>query len=147
MSGLDLKLEPERAVRRVEIINEIGGRRRWSADAKARIIEETLAAGAVVSEVARRHGLTPQQLFTWRREARRRSDEERGEPAFVAAVVAAPAVTEASPSVSAPARRRPSRPTTASMIELEIGGVRMRVGPGADAATITAVIRALKAGA
>jgi transposase len=131
----------------VEIINGIGGRRRWSADAKARIIEETLAAGAVVSEIARRHGLTPQQLFTWRREARRRSDEERVEPAFVPAIVAAPAVTKTSPSVSAPARRRQSRSTTASMIELEIDGVRMRVGPGVDAATITTVIRALKAGA
>lgn len=65
MSGLDLKLEPERAARRVEIINGIGGRRRWSADDKARIVEETLAAGAVVSDIVRRHGLTPQQLFTW----------------------------------------------------------------------------------
>ena len=31
-------------------------RRRWSKDEKARIVEETLAPGAVVSEVARRHG-------------------------------------------------------------------------------------------
>jgi transposase len=44
----------------LEIINGIGGRRRWSVDDKARIVEETLAPGAVVSEVARRHGLTPQ---------------------------------------------------------------------------------------
>jgi transposase len=41
----------------VEIINGIGGRRRWSVDDKARIAEETLAPGAVGSEVARRHGL------------------------------------------------------------------------------------------
>jgi transposase len=38
-------------------------------DDKARIVEETSAPGAVVSEVARRHGLTPQQLFGWRRAA------------------------------------------------------------------------------
>ena len=57
MSGLDLTLEPARCVRRVEIINGIGGRRRWSMDDKARIVEETLVAGAVVSEIARRHGL------------------------------------------------------------------------------------------
>ena len=31
-------------------------RRRWSKDEKARIVEETLTPGAVVSEVARRHG-------------------------------------------------------------------------------------------
>nr|WP_249157506.1 transposase [Bradyrhizobium diazoefficiens] len=47
------------------------GRRRWfSKDDKARIVEETLVPGAVVSEIARRHGLTPQQVFTWRRQAR-----------------------------------------------------------------------------
>ncbi|WP_394030653.1 transposase [Xanthobacter wiegelii] len=35
------------------------GRRRWAADDRARILEETLVPGAVVSVVARRHGLTP----------------------------------------------------------------------------------------
>ncbi|WP_209490463.1 transposase [Xanthobacter flavus] len=47
------------------------GRRRWTADDRARILEETLAPGAVVSAVAHRHGLSPQQLFTWRRERAR----------------------------------------------------------------------------
>ena len=45
-------------------------RRRWSKDEKARIVEETLAPGAVVSEVARRHGVAQSLLFTWRRLAR-----------------------------------------------------------------------------
>ena len=45
-------------------------RRRWSRDEKARLVEETLAAGAVVSEVARRHGVAQSLLFTWRRLAR-----------------------------------------------------------------------------
>ncbi|UFW44944.1 transposase, partial [Bradyrhizobium sp. WSM471] len=41
------------------------GRRRWfSKDDKARIVEETLVPGAVVSEIGRRHGLLPQQVFT-----------------------------------------------------------------------------------
>ena len=70
MSRLDHRLEPDGEVRRFEVITGVIGRRRWSADDRARIVEETLAPGAVVSEVARRHGLTPQQLFTWRREAR-----------------------------------------------------------------------------
>ncbi|MGM4954269.1 IS66-like element accessory protein TnpA [Bradyrhizobium barranii] len=54
----------------VEVITESGRRRQFSADDKARFVEETLAPGAVVSEVARRHGLSPQQLFTWRRQMR-----------------------------------------------------------------------------
>jgi hypothetical protein len=59
VSTFDLTLEPEplRSVRRLEVITA-GGRRRWSAADKARIIDETLVPGAVVSEVARRHGLT-----------------------------------------------------------------------------------------
>ncbi|MBA4806425.1 transposase [Brevundimonas sp.] len=40
---------------RVEILNGIERRRRWSRDEKMQIIEETLAPGAVVTEIARRH--------------------------------------------------------------------------------------------
>ena len=70
MSKLDHMLEPRTSVRRVEVITESGRRRQFSADDKAPFVEETLAPGAVVSEVARRHGLSPQQLFTWRRQMR-----------------------------------------------------------------------------
>jgi transposase len=47
-------------VRRLEVFTGVGGRRRWSPDDKARIVEETLAPGATVSEVARRHDIRPQ---------------------------------------------------------------------------------------
>ena len=40
--------------RRVEVLTGPVRRRRWSAEEKARIVEETLAPGARVSEVARR---------------------------------------------------------------------------------------------
>ncbi|MCL4864216.1 MAG: transposase, partial [Caldilineaceae bacterium] len=46
-------------------------RRRWSADAKARLVEETLKPGANVSVIARAAGLSPSQLFGWRRKAMR----------------------------------------------------------------------------
>ena len=55
---------------RVEVITGIGRRRRFSQATKARIVRESRAPGAVISEVARRHGLTPQQLFGWRRQLR-----------------------------------------------------------------------------
>lgn len=147
MSRLDLTLEPERPLRRLEVISGAGGRRRWSADDKARILEETLVPGAVVSEVARRHGLTPQQVFTWRREARRVLTEAGETPtAFVPAVIEAAApVPEPCPRPES-RRRRPSRASTATGIELEIDGVIVRVGPGASPKAIAAVIRALKAG-
>ena len=88
MSMLDHTLKPE-AGRRVEVITGTGRRRRFSDDDKARIIEETLAPGAVVSEVARRHGLSPQQLFGWRRQARQPLEATAGAdaPLFVPAIV------------------------------------------------------------
>ncbi len=46
-------------------------RRRWSAEAKARLVEETLAPDANVSAIARRVGIAPSQLFGWRRQAPR----------------------------------------------------------------------------
>jgi transposase-like protein len=57
--------------RRVEVLTGPTRRRRWSAEQKARIVEETLAPGARVSEVARRWQVCSQQVFGWRRAAYR----------------------------------------------------------------------------
>jgi len=45
------------------------GRRRWlrSADEQQRIIAETYDRGASASEVAQRHGVNANLLYTWRR--------------------------------------------------------------------------------
>jgi len=126
------------------VISGFGGRRRWSVDEKARIVEETLAPGAVVSEVARRHGLLPQQLFGWRRDARRLEEGGKEPVSFVPAVVAAAADQEPGARPE-PRARRGRRRASASGIELEINGVAVRVGPGASPQAIAAVIRALKA--
>jgi transposase len=45
-------------------------RRRWTAAEKACIVEESLASGASVAEVARRHDVHRNLLDTWRRQAR-----------------------------------------------------------------------------
>jgi len=50
-------------LRRFEVITGTGRRRYWSAEVKARIVAESLASSAPVSELARQHGLRPQQLF------------------------------------------------------------------------------------
>jgi transposase-like protein len=52
--------------RRLEVV-ELGRRRRWSAEAKQRIVAECEAPGATVSGVARRHGIAVNLLFDWRR--------------------------------------------------------------------------------
>jgi transposase len=47
----------------------VGRRRRsWTGDEKRRIVGESLAAGASIAEVARRHDLNANQLVAWRRQ-------------------------------------------------------------------------------
>ena len=52
---------------RIEVITSVQRRRRWSADEKAAIVQETYAPGMSVSLVARRHGVAPNMVFRWRR--------------------------------------------------------------------------------
>src|SRR5882672_3479530 len=71
---------------RVEVLGGLERRRRWSQDDKARIVEETLAPGAKVTEVARRNGVAASVVFTWRRQAR---TAERVGPCFAPVQIAA----------------------------------------------------------
>ncbi len=146
MSMLDHTLKPEAIeVRRLEVVTGTGRRRRFTEEFKGRIVEETLAPGAVVSEVARRHGLTPQQLFGWRRQARQPVAPGSGAAAarFVPAVLEAPMPER---RVGGGRRGRRRQADRIGIIEIEIEGVTVRVGRGADAKTVAAVLRALKAG-
>ena len=140
MSRLDAELEPKAAAgRRIEVIRGGGGRRRWSQDEKAQAVEASLVPGVVVSDVARRYGLTPQQLFAWRREARLQS-EVAPEPLFVPAI-AGSGDDGAIPAPTATAAQT-ARPHS---IELDIAGASVFIWPDADAAIVAAIIGALKA--
>ena len=55
---------------RLEVIEGPNGRRSWPEDVKAQIVRESFEPGATVSEVARRHRMSPQHLTSWRRAAR-----------------------------------------------------------------------------
>ncbi|MBM6584451.1 transposase [Microvirga sp. BT689] len=123
-------LEPPRAVRRLEVITGAGVRRRWSADEKARILDEAMAPGAIVSEVARRHSMSPQHLFTWRRQAKREAGDH---PLAFTPVVVAP---DPSQAISAAPRE--------AVIEIAVEGAVVRVPPGADGATLAVVLQVLK---
>lgn len=133
MSAFDRRLDPEvREVRRLEVITGALGRRRWSPEAKARIVAESLAPGVVISEVARRHDLRPQQLFAWRHQARQgRLALPAAELSFVPVVGA----TDAPPAATAPV----------GMIEVALGGAIVRVPPEVDGKLLAKVLRAVKA--
>ena len=127
------------ALRRVEVITGVERRRRWSNDEKARVLDETMEAGAVISEVARRNGLTPQQLFTWRRQARRTAARLAtiDASAFVPVVIGGRVASATTPTIETGVKLPP-------VLELEIGGSSVWVWREAEVDLVTAVVRALK---
>ena len=133
--------------RRVEVFTGSGRRRSFSNEDKARIVAEIVTSGDSVSGVARRHGLSPQQLFGWRRQMR----ESRAGLSEGDGLQFVPAVVDVASPASAVRRQRNAQQCKAEpgagTIEVEIGGVMVRVGRGADVKTVRAVLRASKAGA
>ena len=146
MSDTELlpKSKPEPA-RRLEVFTGSGRRRKWAPAQKAEILAEIYEIGDTVSAVARRHGLTPQQLFGWRREARRRAKPgaANDEPLANGTAFIPVVVEGALPSLAAPVAAKEGG--DASVIEIVIGAATVRVAPGIDAATLTAVLRAVRA--
>jgi transposase len=117
--------------RRVEVLSGSPRRRRWSTAEKVAIVAESLAPGAVTSEIALRYGLHRNQLYGWRREFR--------------VAVAVDAGVPRSEFVPIVAENRAG--SNAATIAIEIGGAIVRVEPGVDPAFLREVIRLLKAAA
>jgi transposase len=135
-------------LRRIELITGAERRRKWSAEEKSEIVAESLAEGAVVSEVARRHGLSPQQLFGWR--ARLRAAVKGSAPSCDATPSFVPAIVEHEPP-SPPAPALPAAVmamgaagVAPASIEIALGGVIVRVRGEADPRALTAVLKALR---
>jgi transposase len=112
-------------------------RRKWSDEVKGRIVAESYSPGVVASDVARRHGISPQRLFGWRKAAR------AGELSLPAdeAPLFVPVVTELHGAVSG--ADMTTRNSTAIIIE--IGGAVVRVEAGVDPARLREVLRAVRA--
>jgi transposase len=139
MSDTELLLKPD-AVRRVEVFTGTGRRRAWTPEQKARIVAESYESDETVCAVARRHGLSPQQLFGWRRHARRQAEEGPGESSAAFARVIVEAGRPCSGALMAAARR-----SGLPVIEIVIGPATVRIPPGSDAATLKTVLHALTA--
>jgi len=120
---------------RIEIRSGVGRRRHWSEQIKGRIVSESYAPGAIVSEVARRHDISPQHLFGWRKAARDgRLEMAAEEAALFVQIVMAPQRTATA-----------ARPSAPGSITIEIAGVVVRAECGADVGWLTDVLRAVKA--
>lgn len=123
-------------------------RRKWSAQEKAEIVAESLAEGAVVSDVARRHGLSPQQLFGWRARLRHAvkgsAPSSDATPAFVPAVVENGPPFPTAPSLPAAVVAKDTAGVDPAPIEIALGRVIVRVRGRADPRALTTVLKALR---
>jgi len=127
-------------VGRLEVRESRSGRREWPAEVKGRIVRESLAPGATVSGVARRHGLLPQQVTRWRRLARQGrlalpaapvAEADDGGGTFAALVVAEDPAPSAEPAAEGP-------------IEIVAGVVVVRLPATTSAARIAEIAAALE---
>jgi transposase len=110
-------------------------RRRWSLQDKRQIVEETLQPGVTVTEVARRHGLAPSVVFTWRRLAREGRLGDAG-PAFMPVEIT-PVSVQSAPITSPPRR--------SGLIEIVLGrGRRVRVDREVDAEALRRVLQVVE---
>jgi transposase len=135
-----------------ELLGRVERRRRFSVEQKLAVLAEATAPGANMSEVARRHGLVPAQVYKWRRLAELGVIGVPGAselPSFVAVEI-----TKDVPSLPSPvpeSRRarvndapRRWRRKKAGLIEIELeGGRRVRVDRDVDAAALERVLDVL----
>jgi transposase len=123
---------------RVEVMEGPSGRRTWPDEVKARIVRESLEPGVTVSEVARRHRISPQQLTQWRRAARQGRlpvsvgcDEKIGEGLFVPLTI--------------DMDRRESASVVTDLIVIEMNGMVLKLPAQTAARRIAEIVFALEA--
>lgn len=100
-------------------------RREWSEAFKAQLVAETLAPGANISAIARRSGISPSQLFGWRRLAIRNGTVTPLE------ALEGPRLVEVEAVAS-------------SAIEIIVGGVVVRAGAEVSEEHLRRVIRVVR---
>ena len=107
-------------------------KRRWSDEAKGRMVAETLVPGVTVNEVARRHGVKANHLSSWRTLARQGKlvVPEVAGAEFCAPVATAQAI---------------DTPVATASIDLVIGPVTVRLNGATPAARVAELVMALRA--
>ena len=107
-------------------------RRSWTRDEKRRIVEESLEEGASIAEVARRHELNANLLFTWRRKLGVERSEQNA-PMGIVPVTIAPELTAEGHC-----------PDAAGQMEIVLSaGDRIIVWADVETAALTRVLKAL----
>jgi transposase len=133
----------------MEIITRGERRRRWTLEQKREIVAESLGPELTPTEVARKHGISSGQLYTWRRQLLSVPGTlvTGAMPRFAAVGLAsAPADTSGptAPDEHVPAML-PAAARSEGMIEILLpGGVSLRVDARVDGRALRRVLDALE---
>ena len=115
-------------------------RRSWRLEEKRRIVEESLEDGASIAEVARRHDLNANQLFSWRRQF----GVEPSEPQDLAHDLVHDLAPILPVTITPDAKTEGCVPGSAGQMEIVLaGGDRVLVWDDVDTAALTRVLKAL----
>ena len=127
-------LTDTRHISRLEIV-DTGRRRRWSAAEKLRVVEESFLAPRLASATARRHGISNQLLFAWRKAYR---EGRLGDiPGFVPAMIV--------PAMIVPEQPEKGTGTGCRRIEIVMAnGRRVIVDCDVDVETLLRIMRGLE---
>jgi transposase len=122
---------------------EIRGGKRFRTKAERRqIVEETLKAGASVSQVARAHDVNTNQVFYWRRQYRAGWFEEITKRAT--ALVPVKVVRSAGATLQATGRREKVKESNyGGSIDIDLGHARVRIEGAADPECVRATLEGL----
>jgi transposase len=124
---------------RVEILSRAERRRSWTLEEKREIVSESLGPDLTPTEVARKHGISTGQIYTWRHQLLTgRNATLAPTPRFASVELSPPSSTMSS---DAPAS---SPASTQGSIEIVLpGGVLVRVGADVDSRALRRVLAAL----
>lgn len=132
---------------RGEVLEGVERRRRWSDEQKLSILMEIGLRGATVSDVARRHEVTRQQIYSWRQELKRhgalRPDDR---PVFLPIGPPPSLSTPIDPEAMVPVSNPALAPVATAAVEIVLcNGRRLCVCGDIDDAALARLIRVVEA--
>jgi len=122
----------------VEVITGVRHRRDWSDEEKLAIIAESFSTTTSISAVARRYGINKNQLFQWRRQFREGAFDQAGSERIDFVPVVHDRTDDAAAVMI-------DDPVGATVIEVVIGIMTVRVPASADEVSLRRVLGVVKA--
>lgn len=122
---------------RIELIPRGERRRRWTTEQKQTIAAHSFSPGVSPTDVAREHGISTGQLYTWRRALL------AAQPALRTGFARVEMTAVPTPPAARPVPRSPTHPAVPIEIVLPDGTV-LRIDPGLDMRALRRVLAALR---